>query len=128
MRLEETVMTLEGASINAEILGAHQIAGSALRNVHSNMSIDQVDKVADDLQEQMDLAAEIGDAIAQPMGQAAGFDEVSVGLVARAGLENENRSVASRPLLVGTYPAAFVGITTGVSPSCKMDGSRAVAG
>jgi charged multivesicular body protein 4 len=75
LKLEETVMTLESASINAEIVTSHQIASNALKNVHSNMSIDQVDRVADDLQEQMDIANEIGDAIAQPMGQMAGLDE-----------------------------------------------------
>ena len=43
-------------------------AAKALKKAHNGLDVDQVDDLMADIQEQQDVAQEIADAIAKPMG------------------------------------------------------------
>eukprot|EP00127_Corallochytrium_limacisporum_P006399 Clim_evm7s226 gene=Clim_evmTU7s226 len=66
--LETQMMALEDMKANSEILSAMREGAQAMKSVHGKMSIDKVDDTMDDIREQMDLANEISNAIAQPLG------------------------------------------------------------
>eukprot|EP00300_Choanocystis_sp_HF-7_P000053 c10049_g1_i2.p1 GENE.c10049_g1_i2~~c10049_g1_i2.p1 ORF type:complete len:223 (+),score=57.69 c10049_g1_i2:44-712(+) len=75
MTIENQKMALESATFNREIIGVMELGGTALRAVNQNLTIDQVDATMDNIQEQMDLANEIADAISQPSGAGALDDD-----------------------------------------------------
>lgn len=71
--IENQKMALENANFNKELMNAMAQGAQALQSVNNDMSIDKVDETMDNIQEQMDLANEISDAIQQPVG--VGFDD-----------------------------------------------------
>jgi len=87
MTIETQVMTIEGANVSFEAIEAMRLGASALQNLHRNMTINDVDNTMSDIQEQMDIAKEIQDGIAQPLGEVFDEDELEAEL---AGLEAEN--------------------------------------
>jgi len=87
MTIEQQLMMIEGATVNLETINAMREGASALQGVHGAMSIDSVDNTMDQIREQMDIAAEISDAIAQPLGDPIDEDELEAELAA---LEAEN--------------------------------------
>jgi len=66
LQLEVQVNTLESANLNAETMAAMKKAASALKDIHGNMTLDKVDKVMADVQEQGEIAKEIADVISAP--------------------------------------------------------------
>jgi charged multivesicular body protein 4 len=77
MTIETQMMAIESANINLETMNAMKAGAQAIKQIHGSMSIEQVDKTMDDIRDQMDLANEISDAIAQPLSFGAEIDEVS---------------------------------------------------
>lgn len=75
MTLESQIMSLEGAATNMEVFGAMKQGTSAIKAVHRDMDVDQVADTMDEIQEGMDLANEVSDAISQPIGDAGLEDE-----------------------------------------------------
>eukprot|EP00842_Homolaphlyctis_polyrhiza_P006567 jgi/Hompol1/6911/HPOL_002363-RA len=75
MTLETQAMAIENASVNLETMQAMKAGADAMKQIHGKLNIDKVDQTMDDIREQMDLANEISDAIAQPVGFGAEFDE-----------------------------------------------------
>jgi len=75
MTIETQVMTLEGANVNLEAMNAMKMGASTMKSIHKDMNVDKVDDIMDDIREQMDIANEISDAIAQPLGGTEVFDE-----------------------------------------------------
>eukprot|EP00835_Amoeboradix_gromovi_P000524 NODE_18_length_40692_cov_0.469183.p17 type:complete len:185 gc:universal NODE_18_length_40692_cov_0.469183:12608-13162(+) len=69
MTIEQQVLVIENAQVNYEAMQAMKQGAQSLSNLHNNMKVEQVDQVMDDIRDQMDLANEISDAIAQPMIQ-----------------------------------------------------------
>ncbi|KAG4107116.1 Snf7-domain-containing protein [Neocallimastix lanati (nom. inval.)] len=88
MTIETQIMTIENANTNLQTLNAMKQGASALSNIHGKMNIDKVEDTMDDIREQMDLANEISDAIAQPInfGDVIDEDELNAEL---EGLEQE---------------------------------------
>jgi charged multivesicular body protein 4 len=76
MTIETQMMAIESANINLETMNAMKAGAQAIKQIHGSMSIEQVDKTMDDIRDQMDLANEISDAIAQPLSFGAEIDEV----------------------------------------------------
>lgn len=87
MTIESQLMAIEGATVNLETINAMREGAAALQGIHGSMSIDTVDNTMDQIREQMDIATEISDAIAQPLGDPVDEDELEAEL---AELEAEN--------------------------------------
>ena len=68
MTIEEQVLAIESANVNLEAMNAMREGAKTMKTIHKNMSVDQVDDTMAEIQEQMDVAAEISVAISQPLG------------------------------------------------------------
>jgi charged multivesicular body protein 4 len=75
MTIETQIMTIENANTNLTTLKAMKDGANALSAIHGKMNIDKVEDTMDDIREQMDLANEISDAIAQPINFGDVIDE-----------------------------------------------------
>mmetsp|Transcript_2407 Transcript_2407/g.2238 ORF Transcript_2407/g.2238 Transcript_2407/m.2238 type:complete len:222 (+) Transcript_2407:2-667(+) len=75
MNLEQQMFAIEGASMNKNIFDSLKSGNQALKDVHGEIKIDDVDKLKDDMEEQQDLLQEMNEAISQPIGFMASVDE-----------------------------------------------------
>jgi len=88
MTIETQVMAIEGANVSLEAMGAMRMGAQAMKTIHKNITIDEVDNTMEEIREQMDIASEINDAISQPLGgEVYDEDELSAELEA---LEQES--------------------------------------
>jgi charged multivesicular body protein 4 len=67
MTLETQVINLESAAQNAETFQALKAGGSTLKEMRTQVDIGNVDDIMDELKEEMEIAQEINNAIAQPL-------------------------------------------------------------
>mmetsp|Transcript_5609 Transcript_5609/g.5340 ORF Transcript_5609/g.5340 Transcript_5609/m.5340 type:complete len:228 (+) Transcript_5609:39-722(+) len=67
MTLETQVINLESAAQNADTFAAMNAGKNAMAKIRNDVGIDKVDNLMDDIKDEMDLANEISDAIAQPV-------------------------------------------------------------
>mmetsp|Transcript_20421 Transcript_20421/g.28409 ORF Transcript_20421/g.28409 Transcript_20421/m.28409 type:complete len:278 (-) Transcript_20421:34-867(-) len=67
MTLETQVINLESAAQNAETFQAMKAGTSTMANIRKDVGIEKVDDVMDDIREEMEMANEINQAIAQPV-------------------------------------------------------------
>ncbi|KAJ3528678.1 hypothetical protein NM688_g7963 [Phlebia brevispora] len=74
-QLEMQVSTLESASFNAETMAAMKKAASAMKDIHGKLDITKVDTTVADIQEQMQLANEISEAISTSTYTGVDIDE-----------------------------------------------------
>lgn len=65
MTLETQMMQLESAAQNAETFSAMKAGTNAMHNIHSQVGIDQVDDLMDDIREEIENGNEINEAMAQ---------------------------------------------------------------
>ena len=63
--LEQQLMTIESAKINADALKSMKAGAGAMKKMQDGMTIEQVDNIMMDVEEQQEVANEIGDALAQ---------------------------------------------------------------
>ncbi|CAG9327057.1 unnamed protein product [Blepharisma stoltei] len=75
MNLEQQMFAIEGASMNKNIFDTLKSGNQALKDVHGEIKIDDVDQLKDDMEEQQDLLQEMNEAISQPIGFMASVDE-----------------------------------------------------
>lgn len=75
--IENQKIALESANFNREIFETMSIGARALQGVNQTLSVDRVDETMDDIQEQMDVAREIEDAISAP-GQSGLADDADI--------------------------------------------------
>lgn len=61
-------MAIESATTHFAALSAMQEGARAMKSLNNNMSIDDVDEVMDEIREQIEVANEVGQAIASPLG------------------------------------------------------------
>jgi charged multivesicular body protein 4 len=66
MTLEQQVIALEGSNMNYQTFRAMQTGADAMKAARGQLDVDEVDTVMDDIQEEMDIADQISDAIARP--------------------------------------------------------------
>jgi charged multivesicular body protein 4 len=66
--IEQQAMALEHSTMNVGAMEAMRDGAAAMRAMQKNMTLDDVDDVLDDIQETMEVADEISNAISQPMG------------------------------------------------------------
>ncbi|KAF8915939.1 Snf7-domain-containing protein [Mucidula mucida] len=76
MQLEMQIHTLEEANLNAETMLAMKKGSDALKVIHGNMNVDQVNEVMDQVNEQRQVADEISDVISAPVGEQMDEDEL----------------------------------------------------
>jgi charged multivesicular body protein 4 len=69
--LELQLLAIENATLNLETMEAMRQGSQAIKALHGAVSVDKVDETMDEIREQMDVAKEIGDAIASPLGTSA---------------------------------------------------------
>ena len=67
-KLEQMAMTIEGATASMEAMTMMKEGAQAMKSLHQGMSVEQVENTMEDVRDQMDVAQEINDAIAQPLG------------------------------------------------------------
>uniref|UniRef100_A0A7S2XMK9 Uncharacterized protein n=1 Tax=Attheya septentrionalis TaxID=420275 RepID=A0A7S2XMK9_9STRA len=67
MTLETQVMNIESASQNAETFKAMATGTQTMKNIRNDVGVEKVDDMMDDIKEEMEMANEISNAIAQPI-------------------------------------------------------------
>jgi len=67
MTLETQVINLESAAQNAETFKAMEAGSKTMKKIRQDVGIDKVDDIMDEIKEEMELANEINNAIAQPV-------------------------------------------------------------
>jgi charged multivesicular body protein 4A/B len=95
LTIEQQLMTIEGAHVSLEAMNAMRMGARAMKSIHNHMfvtpsalspslcshedhrTVEQVDDTMDEIREQMEVAAEINDAISQPLGGEL-YDEVGL--------------------------------------------------
>merc|ERR1712241_1143334 len=73
--IEQQRNVLENANTNTEVLKTMGQAAKAMKAAHSDMDVDQVHDMMDDIAEQQDVAKEISEAISNPVAFGQDFDE-----------------------------------------------------
>ena len=123
LKLEEQVITLEGSKTTAETFSALKSGAGAMKQLHRDTNIDDVDKVMDDINEQSEKMRQVQEALGQPVGYSADLDEdeldAELAELEAEDLEQElalDEEVAAKPVPVAARPAA-VGISAASMPS-----------
>jgi len=99
-QVEQQIYSIEAANINQETLNAMKNAGSAMKQIHGNLTIDKVDQTMDELREQHALGEEIANAITNaPIGDPIDEADLEEEL---EGLEQE--AMDERMLKTGPTP------------------------
>eukprot|EP00123_Amoebidium_parasiticum_P019375 comp24800_c0_seq1/m.46888 comp24800_c0_seq1/g.46888 ORF comp24800_c0_seq1/g.46888 comp24800_c0_seq1/m.46888 type:complete len:208 (-) comp24800_c0_seq1:362-985(-) len=120
MNLEQQIITIEGASANMDALKAMKQGGKQLRKMQDSMTVEDIDNTMVEIQEGMDVANEIGEALSQSIG--AQFDETDL-LDELELLEQEQ--LDSQLLGVQNVPtSALPNVPTG-APKTKVDEDEA---
>lgn len=76
MTLETQVINLESAAQNAETFKAMEQGSKTMKKIRTEVGIEKVDEVMDEIKEEMELAQEINEAIAQPVDTLVDEDEL----------------------------------------------------
>ena len=74
MALEQEIMVLENANVSLEAMKAMKMGAASMKSIHQEMDADKVGDTMDDIKEQMDLAQDVQNVLAEPIGQEA-FDD-----------------------------------------------------
>jgi len=85
--IETQVIAIENMTVALEAMSAMKTGAKAMASIHNHMKVEDVDDTMEEIREQMDMANEINDAIAQPIGEQ--FDEEELEEELRK-LEEEN--------------------------------------
>jgi len=68
LTLEQQLMAIEGSHVTLQTMNAMRMGANTMRQMHGEMTVDRVENTMDDIRDQMDIAAEISDAIGTPLG------------------------------------------------------------
>ncbi|KAI0082465.1 Snf7-domain-containing protein [Panus rudis PR-1116 ss-1] len=77
-QLETQVNTLESASFNAETMAAMKKAAGALKDIHGKLTIDKVDATMAEIQEHMQVANEVSEAISNANYSGVEIDDTEL--------------------------------------------------
>jgi charged multivesicular body protein 4 len=75
LNIETQLMVIEGASVNYETFNAMRSGAEAIKMIHRDMTVEEVDKIRDEIQEQMEVANEISETISQPVDLGMNMNE-----------------------------------------------------
>jgi len=90
MTIETQVIAIEGANVSLETLNAMRLGAETMRNIHRNMTVDEVDDTMEEIREQMQVANEINSVISGPLIEQFDEEELEQEL---AQLEEQNLEV-----------------------------------
>lgn len=113
--IETQVLAIENASVALDALTAMRQGAETMRAIHSDMNVDDVDDVMEEIREQMDLANGVADAISKPLDESLDEEELEAELEAlkdEAEHEQQQDGVAQ---LLSTLPVAPHTDPTGAS-------------
>lgn len=68
LTLEQQIITLESATVNKEVFMAMRTGATAMQQIHGELDAEKVEETMDEIADQMAVADEISEAIANPMG------------------------------------------------------------
>jgi len=74
MTIQTQLMAIQGATVSLQTLEVMNMGAKIMKDLHKNMTVDDVDRTMDEIQTQMDVANDIEQAISQPLGGVM-FDE-----------------------------------------------------
>ncbi|KAJ8446141.1 hypothetical protein Cgig2_000938 [Carnegiea gigantea] len=124
LRIHDQMIMLEGAKATTETVAALRTGANAMKAMQKATNIDDVDKTMDEINEQTDNLRQIQEALAQPIGAAADFDEFQVSLHTKpdeleAELEELEGAELEEQLLQPAIsaPAAPVRVPAGSQPA-----------
>jgi charged multivesicular body protein 4 len=75
MTLETQVINLESAAQNAQTFKAMEAGSKTMKKIRTDVGIEQVDDIMDEIKEEMEMANEINNAIAQPIDPLLADDD-----------------------------------------------------
>jgi charged multivesicular body protein 4 len=75
-KIELQMNAIEGAKMNMEIIDTLQAGAKTMSSMHRGMTAEKVDKVMDDISDQMMVSQEISDALGQQIGEPIDEDEL----------------------------------------------------
>ncbi|XP_010447884.1 PREDICTED: vacuolar protein sorting-associated protein 32 homolog 2 [Camelina sativa] len=75
LRIHDQMIMLEGAKATTETVDALRSGASAMKAMQKATNIDDVDKTMDEINEQTENMKQIQEALSNPIGVAADFDE-----------------------------------------------------
>ena len=75
-KIEIQMNAIESAKMNMEILDTLQAGSRTMQDMHRGMTAEKVDKVMDDISDQMAVSQEISDALSQQIGEPVDEDEL----------------------------------------------------
>ncbi|XP_022999526.1 vacuolar protein sorting-associated protein 32 homolog 2-like [Cucurbita maxima] len=115
LRIHDQMIMLEGAKATTETVDALRTGASAMKAMQKATNIDDVDKTMDEINEQTENMKQIQEALSNPIGAAADFDEDEL----EAELEELESAELEEQLLqqASTTPAAPVSVPSGRVPA-----------
>ncbi|CAN0029220.1 unnamed protein product [Ectocarpus fasciculatus] len=109
MTLESQIIALEGSNMNMQTFNAMRSGAKAMQDARGRLDVDQVDDVMDDIKDEMDIAEQIGDAIARPADDLFDDDALleELDMLEEADLEEQ---LLAPPAVPTARPAAPQGV------------------
>jgi len=84
LNMDTQILALQNASWNNEMLEAQKVSNAALKAVANDKMIEEAQDVRESLEEGMQMAEELGQAVSQPIGPTIDEDEMDAELAALA--------------------------------------------
>jgi len=75
-KIELQMSAIESAKMDMEIIDTLQAGTKTMQEMHKGMTAEKVDKVMDDMSDQIAVSQEISDALGQPVGDVVDEDEL----------------------------------------------------
>jgi len=115
MTLETQVMNLESAAQNAETFKAMNQGKNAMSNIREDTNIDKVDDLMDEIKEEMEMADEISNALAQPVDPLMDEDDLLAELQEMEAEDVEDQLL--QPAKMAQEEIAFPDVASGELPA-----------
>ena len=98
MTLESQVINLESATQNKETYHAMKTGTDAMKTIRKEMDIEKVDDMMDDIREEMEIAQEISNAIAQPVDLMPMDDDELLAELAELEAQDAEKNLLKKPV------------------------------
>ena len=111
--LEKQLFTLEGATMNKEVIDTLKIGTDAIKNINKDININVIEEIIDDMQESQDISTQIQTLMNEPLQKLYEDEELLADLKELEGLAdlevkktntNTNTNVFSAPSAPTTEP------------------------
>mmetsp|Transcript_5609 Transcript_5609/g.12218 ORF Transcript_5609/g.12218 Transcript_5609/m.12218 type:complete len:242 (+) Transcript_5609:348-1073(+) len=117
MTLETQVMNLESAAQNAETFKAMNAGKNAMSNIRTETNIDKVDDLMDEIKEEMEMADEISNALAQPVDPLLTDEDDLLAELQELEAEDVEEQLLSKPATVPQEEVVLPDVPSSQLPS-----------